>query len=140
MSNLANMFGNSYQVFDDDENLVSVGTSLEFWDDDPFALYVEQVGSRIRIFDDGLVVTHMLGSGLEYFNENLMQSIANIAKPEGVLLNDDEDFEIWAEASEISDAFAHYMSAMVALLKWEAVEVERISTPASIKLPIARER
>lgn len=42
MSNLADMFGNSYQVFDDDENLVSVGTSLEFWDDDPFALYVEQ--------------------------------------------------------------------------------------------------
>ena len=129
MSNLADMFGNSYQVFDDDENLVSVGTSLEFWDDDPFALYVEQVGSRIRIFDDGLVVTHMLGSGLEYFNENLMQSIANIAKPEGVLLNDDGDFEIWAEASEMSDAFAHYMCAMVALLKWEAEEVERLSTP-----------
>lgn len=36
--------------------------------------------------------------------------------------------------------FAHYMSAMVALLKWEAVEVERMSTPASIKSPMARER
>lgn len=129
MSNLADMFGNSYQVFDDDENLVSVGTSLEFWDDDPFALYVEQVGSRIRIFDDGLVVMHMLGSGLEYFNENLMQSIANIAKPEGVFLNDDDDFEIWAEAGEISDAFARYMSAMVALLKWESEEVIRLSGP-----------
>lgn len=129
MSNLADMFGNSYQVFDDDENLVSVGTSLEFWDDDPFAVYVEQVGSRIRIFDDGIVVMHMLGSGIDYDNEDLMQSIASIAAPEGVLLNDEGDFEIWAEASEASDAFARYISAMVALLKWESAEVIRLSGP-----------
>ena len=80
MSNLADMFGNSYQVFNDDENLVSVGTALEFWDDDPFALYFERVGSRIRFFDDGMVVMHMLGSGIEYGNANFMHSIARIAE------------------------------------------------------------
>ena len=129
MNNLANMFGNSYQVFDDDENLVSVATSLEFWDDDPLALYVERIGSRIRIFDDGMVFMHILGSGIEYCNKSWMQTVADIAAREGVLLDDQGDFEIRAEASEVSDAFARYMSAMAAVLKWEAAEVSRIATP-----------
>ncbi|HEY0490269.1 MAG TPA: hypothetical protein VGD30_12195 [Telluria sp.] len=38
-------------------------------------------------------------------------------------------FETWAEASEVRNAFARYMSAMAAVLKWEAAEVNRIATP-----------
>ena len=126
MSNLADMFGNSIQVFEDDENLVSVGTSLEFWDEVPFALYIEQVGSRVRIFDDAMVVMHMLGSGIDFDNENLTLSVTKIAEPEGVVLNGD-DLEIWAEASEAAGAFSRYLSAILALMKWEAAEVSRLS-------------
>lgn len=129
MNNLASMFGNSYQVFDDDENLVSVATSLAFWDDDPLALYIERIGSRIRIFDDGMVFMHILGSGIEYCNKSWMRTVADIAAEEGVFLNDQGDFEIWAEASEVPDTFARYMSAMAAVLKWEATEVNRMATP-----------
>lgn len=126
MSTLANMFADSYQVFDDDESLVSVGTALEFWDEDLFALYVERVGSRLRFFDDGLVMMHMYGSGIHFDNVNLTQSVAKIAEPEGVTLNG-ADLEMWTEASEAAGAFSRYLSAVLALMKWEAAEVSRLS-------------
>lgn len=129
MSNLSDMFGSNCQIYDDNENLVSIGTTLLFWDDDPLCLFVEQAGSRFRIFDDGQVMMHMFGSGLHFRNESLLQSIALVAAPEGVSFNAEGEFEIWAESNDIADAFARYMSAMVALLKWESVEVERMSTP-----------
>ena len=99
MSNLADMFGSNCQVFDDDENLASVGTDLLFWDEDPLYLFVEQVESRIRIFDDGEVVMHMFGSGIEYRNENFMESVAQIAALGGVSLNAAGELEIWDESS-----------------------------------------
>ena len=133
MSNLANMFADSYQVFDDDENLVSVGTALAFWDEDVFALYVERVGSRLRFFDDGLVMMHMYGSGIDFDNKNLTQSVAMIAEPEGVTLNG-ADLEIWAESSNVAGAFSRYMSAILALMEWEAAEVSRLSRGEFISL------
>ena len=72
---------------------------------------------------------HMFGSGLHLRNEDLLQSIAHVATPEGVSFNSEGEFEIWAESNDIAGAFAHYMSAMVALLNWEAIEVNRMSTP-----------
>jgi hypothetical protein len=129
MSNLADIFGSNCQVFDDDENLASVGTDLLFWDDDPLYLFVEQVESRIRIFDDGEVVMHMFGSGIEYRNENFMESVAHIATRGGVSLNAEGELEIWDESSGMADAYARYMSVMEALLTWESAEVNRMATP-----------
>jgi hypothetical protein len=129
MSNLADTFGTNCQVFEDNENLASVGTNLFFWDDDPLYLFVEQVESRIRIFDDGEVVMHMFGSGIHYRNENFMESVVRIAALEGVSLNAEDELEIWAESSGIADAYARYMSVMDALLKWESAEVNRMATP-----------
>lgn len=120
MSSLADLVGLSCEPLDDDGRLAVVDTVIEFADGDAMAVYVELVGQKIRLFDDGDVVFHMLTRGVTLNERSDAMFITRLTEPEGVALNDDGELEIWADPHEAYMAFTHFVSAMLAVVAWES--------------------
>lgn len=120
MSSLADLVGVSCEPLDDDGSLAVVDTVIEFVDGYAIAVHVELVGQKIRLFDDGDVVFHMLTRGVTLDERSDAQFITCLTEPEGVTLNDDAELEIWADPHEAHVAFTRFVSAMLAVVAWDA--------------------
>jgi hypothetical protein len=120
MSNLADLIGVSCELLDDDESLAVVDVTIEFVDEDPLFVYVEKIGQKLRFFDGGDVVFHMIARGVELEDRSDAEFITRLTTPEGVELNDAGELEIWAEADDAHAAFTRFVSALMAIVAWES--------------------
>lgn len=127
MSNLADLVGVSCEPLDDEGSLAVVDIELEFADEDPVFVYVEKVGQRIRFFDDGDIVFHMLKRGVDLEDRSDAAFITRLTTPEGVELNDDGELETWADASDAHAAFTRFVAAMLAVVAWESTATPRVT-------------
>ena len=126
MSNLADLIGVSCEPLDDDGTLAVADIAIEFADEDRVLVYVEKVGKKIRFFDGGELVFHMLSRGVAMDERSDANFITRLTEPEGVKLNDDGELEIWAEAASAHVAFQRFVAAMLALAAWESTARERV--------------
>lgn len=127
MSNLGDLIGVSCEPLDDDGILAVADMAIEFADDDPVRIYVEKVGQKIRFFDGGEVVFHMLARGVELEDRPDAAFITRLTIPEGVDLNDEGDLEIWADPVDAHAAFLRFVAAMLAVVAWEATAKPRVT-------------
>lgn len=120
MSNLAELIGVSCEPLDDDDNLAVVDTIIEFADGDTMSVFLELHGDQIRFFDDGEVVSHMLDRGVTLEDPGDEAFITRLTEPEGVTLNDNGELEMWADKNDANSALTRFVSAILAVVAWEA--------------------
>lgn len=103
----------------DDGSLACIFTPFRFGDGDAFALYAEQAGGQLRFFDDGEVLLHFMGRGMQMHDQRRTKFIRAAGEPHGVHLNDDGILEIWTTSEDAPRAFAGFLSAVAAIAAWE---------------------
>ncbi len=97
-----------------------IETGFTFQDGDSLPIFVEKVGDSVRFFDDSEIVFHFLGRGLGDVNGGLRtRFITNAIAPYGLTLNDQNVVEIWTSQGNSADAFAKYISGLMAIIQWE---------------------
>ncbi|MES2322382.1 MAG: DUF1828 domain-containing protein [Pseudomonadota bacterium] len=121
--NVAELIGMSCEVLDEYGHIGMVNTPFTFEDGDPLPVYVEKLGNQIRFFDAGSTIIHLLGRGLVLDSRRKTRFIKNLAEPNGVALTDAGELEVWTSAVNAPEAFARYMAAMLALVRWEQEQI-----------------
>ena len=127
MSNLAELLGVRCEPLEDDGSLAAVDLAIHFANDDYLAVYVEIVADGVRFFDDGDVLFHMLNRCVKLDEPSDTDFIMRLTEPEGVTLNDDGEFELWADPANARVALMHFVSAMLAIVAWDATAIERVT-------------
>lgn len=127
------MLGLSCHPLTDDGMVAMIDSPFKYPDGDDVPIYIEQFGPQIRFFDDGGALLHLLGRGVALDDHRKTKFIKKLAEPFQVKLNDAGEMEIWATEAEAPAAFANYISAMLALTKWEDDQVG-VSTDLSLFL------
>jgi hypothetical protein len=123
---VSKLLGIECHLLDDDGHLAVIDTPFLYSDGDSIPVYLEQVASKIRFFDDGEVLARFMGFGHLLDEPGDTRFIEELVEPSGVTLNPDGEFEIWADMGKIPETFAHYVSAILAIIRWEYEEDERI--------------
>lgn len=118
-SNISALIGFEYEQLEEDGSLGLIDTPFLFEDGDPVPVYVEEVDGRIRFFDDGGAIWHLMSLGVPVDNEGDTDFIRAVIKPTGAVLNQMGEIEAWAEAGQEPAAFARFLSAMLAMVRWE---------------------
>lgn len=119
-SNLHNLTGFACHPIDEQGSLAQIVTPFCFADGDPFPVYVETFSNDVhRFFDDGLTLLHFLGRGMKFESGHKLRFLSNIASKHGATLNQDGVLELLSKASHPSEAFARYISCLVAITTWE---------------------
>lgn len=118
-SNIGELLGFEYESLDDDGKLGTIDTPFLFEDRDPIPVYVQEVEGRIRFFDDGGVIWHFMGRGVPLDEKGDTDFIREVIAHTGATLNKSGEIEAWANASDAPEAFARYLSAVLAMVRWE---------------------
>lgn len=112
---------------DDAGDVAVVDTPFLFSDGDSIPVYIEQVGDKLRFFDDGELISRFMGFGYRLDEPGDTKFIEDLVEPSGVMLNDDDEFELWTDVGQVPVAFARYVSAMLAIVRWEDEEDARVN-------------
>lgn len=132
-SKLAEVIGMSCQSLSDDGNIAIIGTPFQFDDGGHIPVFVESDGRTLRFFDDGGVLLHLLGRGMQLDNHRKTRFLKGLTEPHGVLLNKLGELEIKVPEEQAAAAFASYISSMLAIVRWER-EQEGVATDLSLLL------
>ena len=127
MSNLSELLGVKCEPLEDDGSLAVVDLGIHFANDDYLAVYVETIADKVRFFDDGDVMFHMLNRCVKLDEPGDSDFITRLTEPEGVTLNDAHELEIWASPANARVALMHFVSAMLAIVAWDATAIERVT-------------
>jgi hypothetical protein len=130
---ISEILGLTCHPLTDDGMVAMIDSPFRYPDGDDLPIFVEKLGSHIRFFDDGGVLLHLFGRGISLDDHRKTKFIKNIAEPNNVQLNELGELEIWSSEKEAPKAFANYISAMLALVKWETDQVG-VSTDISLFL------
>lgn len=103
----------------EDGSIAMIDTPFSFPDGDDVPVFVEKFGKQVRFFDDGGVIFHLLGRGLSFDDHRKTRFIKSLAEPNGIVLNEIGELEIWSAELDAPAAFAKYMATMLALVRWE---------------------
>ena len=116
---LIETLGLSCYPLSNDGEVAMIATPFKFEDGDEIPVFIEKTAGQVRFFDDGGVLMHFLGRGLNFDNKRKLRFLNNIAGLHGTTLNEDGELEIWSLESGASNAFAKYMATILALTSWE---------------------
>lgn len=105
----------------DDGNIAEIAAPYVYPDGDDVAVYIEQQGNQIRLFDYGDAALRLLTCGMFPDDERTISFINQIAGPNGLTLNKDGELEIWISLETAPTCFAQYLKTMLALEDWESV-------------------
>ena len=119
-NDIASLLGLSCHPLSNDGSVALIDTPFTFQDGDALPVFVEKVGQNIRFFDDNEVIFHFLGRGLGDSGGGLRtRFIKNAIAPYGLSLNEANVIEVWANQDHSKEAFARYMSGLLAIVGWE---------------------
>lgn len=111
---------------DDGGELAIIDSPFLFYDGDSIPIYLEQQGGTVRIFDDGEILLRFGGFGFRFDEPGDTRFIEVLVESNGVTLNDAGEFEIKANQDEVPAAFARYVTAMLAIVRWEHEDNARV--------------
>jgi hypothetical protein len=117
--NVSQLLGFEYEPLDDDGSVGLIATPFLFEDGDGVPVYVEESDGKIRFFDDGEVILHFMGRGVPLDEKGDTDFIRELIAYTGATLNKSGEIEAWANASDAPEAFARYLSAVLAMVRWE---------------------
>lgn len=132
-SNISQMIGFTCHPLSEDGHVAMIRTPFTFPDGDGIPVFVEKLGTQVRFFDDGGVLMHFRGKGVSLDDQRKTRFVKSLGEPNGVLLNETGELEIWARTENASVAFAKYMATMLALSNWE-LDQEGVATDMSLFL------
>lgn len=132
-SSLSETIGFTCYPLNDDGSIAAISTPFHFADGEPFPIYVERDGKRVRFFDDGGVLLHLRGRGVRLNDQRNLKPIRAITEPVGVELNKLGELEIWSPLAEAPKGFGKYLAALMALTSWER-DLEGTATDMSLLL------
>jgi hypothetical protein len=132
-SSISAMLGFECHPLTDDGRVAMIDTPFAFPDGDEIPVFVEKLAGQVRFFDDGGVITHLLGRGISLDDHRKTRFIKNLAEPNGVSLTELGELEIWARLEDAPTAFGKYISTMLALSSWEAHQAG-VATDTSLYL------
>lgn len=132
-SSLTELIGFTCHPLNDDGSVAMIASPFAFPDGGEIPVFVEKAAGRIRFFDDGAAIMHLLGRGVLLDDHRKTRFIKNLAEPNGVSLTDMGELEIWAKEEDAPSAFSKYISSMLALSSWER-EQDGVATDASLFL------
>lgn len=117
---ISSLLGFSCHPLNEDGSVALIDTPFTFEDGDGLPVFVEKVGQNVRFFDDNEVVFHFLGRGLGDSSGGLRTRFIKTAiAPYGLSLNDANVIEVWASQEQSKEAFARYLSGLLAIVGWE---------------------
>ncbi|MDB5936410.1 MAG: hypothetical protein JWQ01_3754 [Massilia sp.] len=116
---LSKIIGHHCYPMTDDGSIVFIETPLRFNDGDDIPAYAELGQGSVRFYDDGDVYSHFAGIGVRMEDDAEKQFLSAIAKSHGLAPTDIWEVEIVAAPEQAEAAFAQYMTAMSAFVKWE---------------------
>ncbi|AOV03609.1 MULTISPECIES: DUF1828 domain-containing protein [Delftia] len=118
--NLLNLTGFACQPINEQGTLARINTPFCFADGDPVPVYVQSFDNDVhRFFDDGQTVLHFIGRGMNFSSGHKLRFLSNLASKHGASLNAKGVIEILSTDSSSADAFARYISCLVAITHWE---------------------
>lgn len=117
--NISQLLGFEIEPLVDDGSVGMVTTPFLFEDGDEVPVYVEASDGKIRFFDDGDVILHLMGRGVPLDEKGDTDFIRELIAHTGATLNKSGEIEAWASASEAPQAFARYLSAVLTMVRWE---------------------
>lgn len=117
--NLPNLIGFACHPLDDAGQVAMIETPFKFNDGDPVPVFVEQVGSRVRFFDDGWLYLQFKNRGLSMANAAQTRFIKTAVESRGGSFTKQGEVELWSSADAAPDGFARYLEAVTALTHWE---------------------
>jgi hypothetical protein len=132
-SSISELIGFECHPLSDDGSVAMIDTPFAFPDGDEIPVFVEKMAGQVRFFDDGAFIMHLLGRGVSLDDHRKTKFIRNLAEPNGVLLTDMGELEIWTPQENAPLAFAKYVATMLALSRWE-VDQNGVSTDTSLFL------
>lgn len=119
-NDIASLLGFTCHPLNNDGSIALIDTPFTFEDGESLPVFVEKVGQSVRFFDDNEVVFHFLGRGLGDSNGGLRtRFIKNAIAPYGITLNDGNVIEVWSDQKSSKEAFARYLSGLLAIVAWE---------------------
>lgn len=118
-ANTSELLGFAISYDNDERTLAVIETPFTFWDQDPVPICLEQVGDKIRFFDDGEVIWNFLGNEVHLNEPRFVEIICELVRPEGVYLNQSDELEISGDPADAPTMFARFLSALTAVLRWE---------------------
>jgi len=118
--NLSDLLGYACHPLNEDGSIAFIETAFAFSDGDGLPVFVEKAGSQIRFFDDNETVLHFLGRGMGDAEGGMRtRFIKNAIAPFGLVLNDENVVEIWADMNDSQDAFAKFVGGLMSVAQWE---------------------
>ena len=116
---ISDVIGFLCHPLDDDGYVAMIQTPFTFHDGDEMPVFVEQVGSRIRFFDDGGFYMHFRSRGVNLSTASQTKFIKTTAEQHGCTFNSAGEIEVWTERNAAPQGFANYIGAAMELLRWE---------------------
>ena len=132
-ASIAKLIGFACHPLNDDGSVAMLDTPFAFPDGEDIPVFIEKIAGRIRFFDDGAAILHLLGRGVLLDDHRRTRFIKHLAEPHGVALTDMGELEVWAQYEDAPSAFSRYMSTMLALARWEN-DQDGIATDVSLYL------
>lgn len=118
-TDISDLLGISCELLSDEGNIAMIDTSFSFEDGDFIRVFVEKMGQQVRFFDGGETLLHLIGRGIVLDDHRKTRFIRTLAEPTGVALTETGELEIWARSEHAPGAFARFMSALLAVVRWE---------------------
>lgn len=100
-------------------NIALISTPFQFEDGEGVPAFAEVVNGQIRFFDDGGVILHFLGRGMKFDDKRKTRFISTATEENGTALNEDGEIEIWSPLDRASEAFAKFITTVLAISTWE---------------------
>lgn len=116
---LTSILGLECHQLDAAGQIALIETPFRFADGDHVPLYVENVGHKLRFFDDGATVMHFIGRGINADRPRAFNFIKSAAQSNGGDLSEAGDVEVWTSMDTAPQAFVQYITTMIALVAWE---------------------
>ena len=129
---LPSLLGIGCTPMDEAGNTVLVETPLQFEDGDPLQVFAQVVGERVKFFDDGSIVWHFLGRGLNLTDDRRSAFMRKIGAVHGVYVGDDLDFELQGALDQAPRLFAKFLGMCFAFIAWEKEHVDADVEVASL--------
>lgn len=118
--NLLNLTGFVCQPINEQGTLARINTPFCFADGDPVPVYVQSFDNDVhRFFDDGQTVLHLIGRGMNFPSGHRLRFLSHLASRHGASLNARGVIEMLTKDSSPAEAFARYISCLVAITHWE---------------------
>ncbi len=123
-ASLSEIIGHDCHLITDDGSIMVIETPYCFAEGDEIVAYAELGPGLVRFFDDGDVFDYFDGLGMRMESDAETHFLSGIAESHGLSFNRNGEVEICATPDLAATAFAQYISAMLAFVKWEKERAE----------------